>query len=943
MRKIFTKLSVVFLSISSAFAATFTVTNTNDTGAGSLRQAITSAAATTGPHTINFNIPGTGPFTISPLSQLPVVTNTTTIDATTQPGASCGSPNVVLNGTSAGANAPGIYMSGVGTGSTVKGLVINGFSGPGVFLQGNAGETVDCNFIGTDVTGMIAVPNAGGGIFVVGSNCRIGLAGNGNIISGNTKFGVLISEATATGNTLLSNTIGLNKAGTAALGNIGPGVVVQDASNNTIGSSTNGNIISGNTTIGVFIAGGISTTSGNVLSGNTIGLNKAGTAAVANGSHGVAVQDAPNNSIGLAGSGNIISGNTGTGVFVSEVTSTGNVLQSNTIGLNKAGTAAVPNGSHGVTVQNAPNNSIGSSGNGNIISGNTLSGVFIVGAASTGNVLQNNTIGLNAAGTAAIANVANGVQVQNAPNNSIGLAGSGNIISGNTGIGVFVVGATATGNTLLSNTIGLNKTGTAAVANGGAGITVQDAPNNTIGTGTTGRNTISGNASDGISVTGASNNTTILGNYVGTNVAGTAAIGNGIDGISISTSNNTIGNATTGNRNVISGNTFDGVFINGAGANNSIKNNIIGGNAANTAALPNGSNGVSIAGTASNNTVGGIAANEGNVIRDNAGSGVRLSGTGTGNRIRGNGIAGNGNLGIDLGTFGVNANDAGDGDTGANNLQNYPTITTTYSNYIIGNINSTPNTTLTLDFYDSPSADASGFGEGSLYRTTITVTTNASGDATFSIPISLTAGRFVAATATDPSGNTSEFSRAVVISAAMPVSLSAFEAKAQGSQSVLNWTTTAEVNNDRFEVERSADVLSWSKIGTLKGMGNSEATNNYQFIDEIPAFGTNYYRLKQIDFNGTFTYSTIKALSFEEDFASTLTAYPNPTNGQTTISLNQVIEADALNVLNLSGQNVSNANATNLAPNKIAIDLSAQPAGIYLLNLKGRTVKVIKH
>ncbi len=172
---------------------------------------------------------------------------------------------------------------------------------------------------------------------------------------------------------------------------------------------------------------------------------------------------------------------------------------------------------------------------------------------------------------------------------------------------------------------------------------------------------------------------------------------------------------------------------------------------------------------ASNNTVGGTTAGERNTISANAGSGVSIYGdTATGNRILQNSIFSNGGLGIDLGDDGPTANDPADVDTGPNNLQNNPVLssarTSTTSTTVRGTLNSTPNKTFTVRFFSNPS----GTDEGRTFIGQKTVTTDASGNVTFAFSPSqkVGVGRTVTATATSPVGNTSEFSapRTVVAS-----------------------------------------------------------------------------------------------------------------------------------------------------------------------------------
>jgi parallel beta-helix repeat protein len=187
---------------------------------------------------------------------------------------------------------------------------------------------------------------------------------------------------------------------------------------------------------------------------------------------------------------------------------------------------------------------------------------------------------------------------------------------------------------------------------------------------------------------------------------------------------------------------------------------------------------------------------EGNVIAFNGGAGVSLQ-AGTGNRVLGNSIHTNTGLGIDLGAAGVTANDLGDVDTGANNLQNFPALVSAASSggntTILGTLNSTASTTFDLHFYSSPLADASGFGEGQVYLATASVTTDGSGNApinTTLIGVSVTTGQVIAATATDPTGNTSEFSIAVTVASPNPIlDLDANNSSGQsGADFAVAWT-----------------------------------------------------------------------------------------------------------------------------------------------------------
>jgi len=418
--------------------ATFTVTNINDAGPGSLRDAITQANATAAPpHNINFAIPGAGVQTIAPLTVLPPITAPVIINGTSQTGFA-GIPLIQLSGNNTVGN--GLILA-AGS-STVRGLIINGFTTAGISVQSN-GNTVSGNYIGLDATGTLPRPNGVFGVVIqsgaTGNIIGGPNPGDRNVISGNTNFGVIIAGGS---NSVLGNFIGTNAAGTAAVANIGAGVVIQDAANNIVGGSTAAarNIISGNGT-GAVIAG--TAAINNQLLGNYIGTDVSGNNAVAN-SVGVAVQGgANNNTIGgsVTGAGNVISGNANSGISIVS-NSSSNAVQANFIGLNAAGTA-LSNGA-GVVIDNALNNTIGGNTAAvrNIISGNVGIGTSISGIGATGNTVRGNFIGTNTAGTAAIANGGFGVAITaNATNNTIGgdsTAGERNVISGNSSSGVII-------------------------------------------------------------------------------------------------------------------------------------------------------------------------------------------------------------------------------------------------------------------------------------------------------------------------------------------------------------------------------------------------------------------------------------------------------------------------------------------------------------------------
>jgi CSLREA domain-containing protein len=319
--------------------------------------------------------------------------------------------------------------------------VISGNSGNGIWMPfPNQGSLVLGNYIGTDVTGTVAIGNGATypAIWMSGANNNIGgtAVGARNVISGNPSTGVFIRYATAQGNQVLGNYIGTDVNGTADLGNGSRGVDVYDAGpNNTVGGATAGarNVISGNESIGVRIYGASLAT--HVL-GNFIGTDVNGTAALGNGATGVHVNGASFNFVGgtSPGAGNLVSGNAGNGINLNSTAQSNQVL-GNYVGTDVNGTAAIPNGLNYPAVWVAgANNTIGgtTAGARNLISGNQSNGVHIAPGAQNNQVLGN-YIGSDVNGTAALGNTGVGVRIDGALNNFLGGSspGAGNVISGN--------------------------------------------------------------------------------------------------------------------------------------------------------------------------------------------------------------------------------------------------------------------------------------------------------------------------------------------------------------------------------------------------------------------------------------------------------------------------------------------------------------------------------
>ena len=426
-----------------------------------------------------------------------------------------------------------------------------------------------------------------------------------------------------------------------------------------------------------------------------------------------------------------------------------------------------------------------------ISSFNAGSGIAISG--NGGNLIVNNYIGTNPTGTSADGNL-NGVSILNSSNNIIGgtTAAARNVLSGNTfssdSSGVTISGENASNNVIQGNYIGLNASGTDDVPNR-KGVTIGslslspgfNVTGNLIGGTATGAgNVIAGNFGDEIDISGSGTvGNLVKGNLIGTIAAGTQALvssGNGI--IIYGARNNIIGGAEPGARNVITGSssgtfpTGNGIVMSLAASGNVIKGNYIGTNIFGAQWFGNEFDGIRIYNGVTNTTIGGTAPGEGNLIAFNRSGGVQISMTlaneiSHGNSIRGNSTFLSSSVPIDLGSNGVLPNDSCDPDTGANNLQNYPVLTsaTRTGNTInlSGTLNSTANSTFAVDFYaGSTGNQTNGTAHARNYLGAINVTTDNSCNGSFNVSLPSLTGKFVTATATDPNGNTSEHSQYVI-------------------------------------------------------------------------------------------------------------------------------------------------------------------------------------
>jgi parallel beta-helix repeat protein len=516
---------------------------------------------------------------------------------------------------------------------TAAGTLIDGSTQPG--YAGTPLIVLDGSLAGSSANGLV----------VTGGSCTIQDLVIDNF-AGPSRAAIVLQMHGA--DVVTGNYLGTDATGSQAQGNT-DGVLVDV---NNLGTNTNdvisGNLISDNG-FGVYLSG-----SQTQVTGNRIGTNAAGTQALPN-AYGLYQRTGivGNDVIGgfSPADRNLISGNN-TGLYLD---GTGDQVLGNYIGTNAAGTAALGNGVGIYATDGTITVGAAAPGAGNVISGNG-EGLYLYGRSA---LVQGNYIGLNAAGTAA---VANGIGLEIPGGATVGgaIRGSGNFISGNSGDGVLIDGPS--GRILVQgNFIGTNGTGTAALPNGGNGIKITGGPANseTIGGATAGAgNLISGNLLDGIALANSSYDL-IQGNTIGTNMDHSAALPNR-NGISVTGMQDTIGGTGALARNLIAGNAGDGIVLGSAAQLNLIQNNLIAANSSNginiaatatqnvllgnaigaTAgglAYPNGLAGVRVDGSL--NTLGGTAFGAGNLISGNVGDGVVLAGSA--NLVQGNTIGAN--------------------------------------------------------------------------------------------------------------------------------------------------------------------------------------------------------------------------------------------------------------------------------------------------------------
>lgn len=1083
---------ICLLSYSGSKAVTFIVDNTADTddllaytagnGTNTLRKCIRLANANVNTpivDIINFNgLTGGGPYTIALGSNLPFLTDPVRLDGFTAGGAVVPTPIVVIKGSGGGPSPINnvFNLTAGGSNSIIRGFVLYKTLNDAVYNNGATNLIIEGCWIGILETGAAALTNnqvKGHGIYLTGAanNTVIGTTTARNVISANVGHGIVVVGCS--GVTIKNNYIGTNTTGTAALANGIHGINLDNSSATTIGgaAANEGNLISGNSQMGITV---VNLSNNPVIKGNKIGTNLAGTAAIANTVHGINIDNSAGAIIGggLSGEGNLISGNTQTGIVLTNASSNA-LIKGNKIGTDLAGTAAIANGVHGISIYtNVLATTIGGAvaGEGNLISGNGQNGIDNTGS-SHNTIIQGNYIGTNTAGTAAIANGTHGIFLNNSNGITIGgntklkrnvISGNGNA-AGENGIGILDCNTL----TIQGNFIGVSSTGLAALANYDSGLSFtnsngnivggtaymernvisgQNGPGsqygiyaynvdntnfrgNYIGTDSTGNaalpnrvhgvhqdgiaanggcsdnnwisNVVSGNLNIGLDMLATVNNT-FYGNYIGLGINGTTDLGNGTIGLRIGKSfdysqastGNIVGGTMAGQRNYISGNGDHGILLDGQTINTVVKNNLVGSDITGMVAVSNNGIGILLLDEANNTTIGGTAANEGNLFCCSATSdgirtqitnnttiygnliGVNITGAiaaGFGNAEDGvtmgsywnlgstnnsnivgglaagaqNIIANNGRDGVHLvvwgGSNGTNFNpiignsiycNGGLGINMENNAANEnqgvpaPVVTSSLANSISG----TGVAGYTIHVYRNQYTDGARCDcEGEIYVGTTTVTGGGTWTLTHSLALTAAQAASVTATQTNATNSTSEF---WVCTQPLPVDLLSLEAKKNNNSVSVNFSVANENNIAVYHILRSSDGIHFEMIGSVYPLNIESQITAYSFEDPNPLNGLSYYRIQTVERDGQTAHSKI----VHTNTTSATYLFPNPTTDAVNIVASGIMTR--IEIYNAVGQSIleQNTEAT-----EITVPLSHLSAGIYYAKVfEGEKTEVFK-
>jgi hypothetical protein len=946
-------------------------------GTCTLRAAIEEANSDATRDKVDFSsIPTTNGFaTISANSELSAdeEINIAGNTAPNYPSSSTGGPIVKIEGSNISGSTADI-LEVRSSDSKVEGLAIVNAPDDGIELfAGNV--TVKGCFLGMDVDGTTTQGNGDAGLVL---NTSSSATVNNNLVSGNSGNGIKVN---GNGNLVINNYVGVDYDGDAAKGNGGHGIMVPSGSNdnrignaylnvNTFQTVDNGNVVSANGQNGIFVRG-----DGNQVSANEIGTSADGSTATGTDGNSLGNQ---NNGIEVVG--------TGTG---------SSAAQNNLVGQNAPGTGTL------ITVD-------GVGADRNLISGNAKDGIALgndaQGEASSQDTLRNNVIGLNKGRDAKLPNGADtdvdGGIVGSLTNDAVI---DSNVVAGNAGQGIIIFNGNRVD--IVDNVVGTNRNFATGLGNAYDGIQVKPNPSFSDRTQVT-DNIVGNNDNDGIDIRGSYYD--VANNYIGVAPDG-SDIGNGVndqgrgivlDNGSSSLDNSLIGGLTPSNipgdgnaagnstpdgtGNVIGNNRADGILVRGNATDLVMQQNYIGTNPSDadlgngSGATGSGGDGIRIVGTGNASTGHHIGYNgsssfsspdpanggDGNVVAFNNSDGISLGSSESssdvksvpvrGNLVYQNGAANNTKVGIDLGNSGQTSNDAGDGDSGPNGLQNFPLIqsvnydesnSTVTIDYEVKTNDTGSNYPLKVDFYV---ADSEQSGEGKIYLGSQDYSTaNATASVSFDLShfSNVSSEDYFVATATDANGNTSEFFGPP--GQQLPVELASFEAQQSDDGAVrLTWKTASEQNNAGFRVQhRSPETNSWSKVGFVESKaegGSATEALSYRFTAEDLGVGTHRFRLQQVDLSGTTHAHDPVAVEVQMQEALRLAPpAPNPVRDRASVRFAvREKKETTLQLYNTLGQRVATIyRGTPPAGEQRTVQLGSQQlsdlsSGVYFLRLR---------
>lgn len=174
----------------------------------------------------------------------------------------------------------------------------------------------------------------------------------------------------------------------------------------------------------------------------------------------------------------------------------------------------------------------------------------------------------------------------------------------------------------------------------------------------------------------------------------------------------------------------------------------------------------------------------------------------------------------------------------------------------------------------------------------------------------------------------------------LPVELVDFEAQRDFRNIELSWKTATESNNDYFAVERSEDGIDWNLIGKVDGAGNSTDLQSYNYLDTEDPSLTLYYRLKQVDFDGAFTYSETRVVNPDGNISGKI--YPNPANDNITLFRTTNSDGSPVRLFNLLGQEFELNVIGSSSEGSMTFDISKLRSGVYFIQIGNESIKFVK-